>query len=81
MNGKLKVLYERRFERDFQDVHWFLSRYPDEIRLFVDDLDEDGLAAFLGSLSAEKKTYWGDFFGISDSEMALQSQQTESSST
>jgi hypothetical protein len=50
LNVKLHVLYERRFARDFQDVQWFLDRYPDEIRDCVDKLDEDGLAAFIASL-------------------------------
>jgi hypothetical protein len=68
LNGKLKVLYERRYERDFQDVQWFLSEYTDEIRTFGDDLDEDGLRAFIESLPDDKRVSWSTFFDLSDSE-------------
>lgn len=68
LNGKLKVLYERRYERDFQDVHWFLSEYTDEIRKFADDLDEDGLRAFIESLPDEKRAEWNIFFELSESD-------------
>ena len=68
LNGKLKVLYERRYERDIQDVQWFLSEYTNEIRKFADDLDEDGLRAFIESLPDEKRADWNTFFELSDSD-------------
>ena len=67
LNGKLKVLYERRYERDFHDVQWFLSEYSDQIFKFSDDLDEDGLRAFIESLSSEQRAYWSNFFVLYDS--------------
>lgn len=68
LNGKLKVLYERRYERDLRDVQWFLSKHSGEIRGFIEDLDEDGLRAFVESLPDEKKAFWSTFFDLSDSE-------------
>jgi hypothetical protein len=80
LNGKLKVLYERRYERDFEDVQWFLSQFPDEIRHFSGNLDEDGLRAFIESLSSEQKQHWMDIFDLSDSENERGSDVGEGSS-
>lgn len=66
LNGKLKVLYERRHQRDFQDIQWFLSEYSEEIRRSGDDLDEDGLGVYINSLPSEKRAFWIDFFHFSD---------------
>ena len=60
LNGKLKVLDERRYERDFEDVEWFFAKYPDEVRKFSDDLDEAGLYVFLNSLRGDKRASWGE---------------------
>lgn len=70
LNGKLKVLYERRYARDFQDVHWFLAEYPDEVRHYGEQqrLDEDGLTTFLDSLPADKRAAWSDLLPLSDSD-------------
>lgn len=62
LNGKLKVLYERRYERDFQDVGWFFAKYPNEIRKMSDDLDEYGLSVWFDSLGADKRTPWSEIF-------------------
>lgn len=64
LNGKLKVLYERRYARDFEDVQWFLSEYTEEVRAFGNDLDEDGLRAFIDSLPSEKRADWSDLFDL-----------------
>jgi len=80
LNGKLKVLYERRYERDFQDVQWFLSEYGEEIGKFRDDLDEDGLKAFIDSLPSEKGAFWSDVFNLSDWESERGSEHAEGSS-
>lgn len=80
LNGKLKVLYERRYERDFQDVHWFLAEYTEEVRGFIEQLDEYGLRAFIDSLPAEKRMFWSDFFVMSDSESERNSEHAEGSS-
>jgi hypothetical protein len=60
LNGKLKVLYERRYERDFEDVRWFFERYPEEVRKFGNDLDEYGLSVFLDSLQDDERKPWTD---------------------
>ena len=60
LNGKLRVLYERRYERDFEDVAWFFAKYPQEIRNFSGDLDEDGLGVFFDSLEGDERTPWSD---------------------
>jgi hypothetical protein len=62
LNSKLKVLYERRYERDFQDVAWFFAKYPNDIRKMSDDLDEYGLGVWMDSLGADKKTRWSEIF-------------------
>lgn len=71
LNGKLKVLYERRYLRDFHDVDWLLAEHTEEVRGFIEQLDEDGIRAFIDSLSAEKRAFWVDFFVMSDSENEL----------
>lgn len=80
LNGKLKVLYERRYPRDFQDVQWFLNENVEEIRKFGDDLDEDGLKTFIDSLPAEKGAYWNAFFDLSDWESEHDSKYPEGAS-
>lgn len=67
LNGKLKVLYERRYPRDFNDVQWYLSKYQEEIRKSGgnDQLDEDGLRTFIDSLPSEKGAVWKKFFRLS----------------
>jgi hypothetical protein len=80
LNGKLKVLYERRYERDFQDVHWFLAEYPEQIRKHADELDEDGLRTFIDSLPNEKSAFWNNFFDLSDLESEHGSDHVEGSS-
>ncbi|ERF74179.1 hypothetical protein EPUS_03369 [Endocarpon pusillum Z07020] len=60
LNGKLKVLYERRYERDFEDVAWFFANYPQEIRKFSGDLDQYGLGVFFDSLGVDERTSWSD---------------------
>lgn len=67
LNGKLKVLYERRYERDFDDVQWYLDQYPKDIRKSGGDtLDEDGLSTFMDSLPKEKRVFWKKFFELAD---------------
>lgn len=66
LNGKLKVLYDRRYQRDFQDVQWYLSEHGEEIRGSGEILDEDGLRTFVDSLPSEKRTYWRSFLDFAD---------------
>jgi hypothetical protein len=80
LNGKLKVLYERRYARDFQDVHWFLAEDPEQIRKHADELDEDGLRTFIDSLPNEKSAFWNSFFDLSDLESEHGSDHVEGSS-
>jgi hypothetical protein len=80
LNGKLKVLYERRYERDFQDVQWFVSKYTDSIRKFNDELDEDELRAFVEGVPGGKRAYYSDFFDLSDSESEHGTAHAEGSS-
>ncbi len=60
LNGKLKVLYERRYQRDFEDVAWFFEKHPQEIRKFSGELDEYGLGVFFDSLQDDERRAWSD---------------------
>ena len=68
LKSKLGALRQRESASDQSDIVFLLTRYTEETKACVSELNSETVEFFIERAPEEEKEYWEDFFGVSRSE-------------
>ena len=63
LRGKMIAFLARRGNRDLMDIQHLLLTFPNEVRESANDLDQEAVSFFLGTVPAAKRSRWSAVLG------------------